>query len=85
MTKVRIKSGRLSLWYLSKQSPVIVEFDIDVDAKGSSDKDSKELEDFPHSSIIGIYKLYLALQNKDIVDKTSPKTKTDYAYEIGIT
>ena len=73
---------QLSLWYLSDQSPVIVEFDIDAEAKDSTHEGSKQLEEFPPSLIIGIYKFYLALQDNDIVDKTSPNTKTDYAYEF---
>lgn len=76
---------QLSLWYLSDQSPVIVEFDIDAEAKGSTHEGSKKLEEFPPSLIIGIYKFYLVLQDNDIVDRTSPKTKTDYAYEFGRT
>lgn len=76
---------QLSLWYLSDQSPVIVEFDMDAEAKNSTNEGSKQLEEFPTSLIVGIYKFYLALQNEDIVDKTSPKTKTDYAYDFGKT
>jgi hypothetical protein len=76
---------QLSLWYLSDQSPVIVEFDIDAEAKGSTHEGSKKLEEFPPSLIIGIYKFYMVLQDNDIVDRTSPKTKTDYAYEFGRT
>jgi hypothetical protein len=78
-------NAQLSLWYLSDQSPAIVEFDIDAEAKGFTREGSKKLEEFPPSLIIGIYKFYLALQNNDIVDKTSPQTKTDYAYEFGRT
>jgi hypothetical protein len=74
---------QLSLWYLSDQSPVIVEFDIDAESKNSTHKGSKHLEEFPPTLIVGIYKFYLALQANDIVDKTSPKTKTDYADEFG--
>jgi hypothetical protein len=73
---------QLSLWYMSGKSPVIVEFDVDVDANESTHEVSKKLEEFPSSLIIGIYEFYMALQNEDIVDRTSPKTKTDYAYEF---
>jgi hypothetical protein len=66
---------------LSDRSPVIVEFDIDVELRDSPKKGSKELEEYPNALTVGVYKLYMALQGKDIIDNTSPKTKTDFAYE----
>jgi hypothetical protein len=72
---------QLSLWHLSDRSPVIVEFDIDVELRDSPNIGSKELEEYPTALTVGVYKLYMALQGKDIIDNTSPKTKTDFAYE----
>ena len=74
---------QLSLWYLSSKSPIIVEFDIDLDAKISSFDGSNTLEGFSSSLVIGIHKLYMSLQSEEIVDNSSPSTKTDYAYRYG--
>ena len=76
---------QLSLWYLSDKSPAIVEFDIDLNAKIFSFDGSEILEEFPSSLLIEIHKFYMALQDEEIVDRTSPSTKTDYAYRFGRT
>lgn len=74
---------QIGLWYLSAESPIIVEFDIDLEAKDSSSDTSNKLEKFSPSLIIGIYNLFMSLQNEDIIDNSAPMTKTEFAYEYG--
>ncbi len=80
-----------SLWYESKKrkSPVIAEFDIDVNADESGKSNKTLLEGFSISLLNQVYEFYHALQKEDIVQSkekgktqsSSPKTKTQYAYD----
>ena len=74
----------IGIWYLPKkdESPIIVEFDVEIEAAELSNDKGKILEEFPPSLINGIYDFYTRLQDEGIVDITSPKTKTDYVYGL---
>ena len=71
-----------SLWHLSKKkTPVMVEFDIDVEAKEPSKSSETLFEGFPLFLLTQVYEFYQALQKKGIADFKAPKTKTQFAYE----
>lgn len=83
-----------SLWYRSKKkkSPVIAEFDIDIDANESETSNRTLLEGFSTSLLNQVYNFYLGLQEigidqsnnkgkKQQQPSSSSKTKTQYAYD----
>jgi len=85
-----------SLWYESKKrkSPVIAEFDIDINADESGKSNKTVLEGFSISLLNQVYEFYHALQKEDIAQSkekekgkrkktqsNSTKTKTQYAYD----
>ena len=45
--------------------------------------DEQQTREILPFSIIGIYNLFMSLQNEDIVDNSAPMTKTEFAYEYG--
>jgi hypothetical protein len=96
--KLRFNDGseaslQYSLWYRSKnkKSPVIAEFDIDINANESETSNKTLLEGFSLSLLNEVYNFYLGLQELDIdqsddkgkkrKQSNSPKTKTQYAYD----
>lgn len=73
---------QLGIWYDSDKSPIIAEFDIDVEAKDLTD--SNNFEEFPPSKISQINNFYMAFQTEGgIVDLDTSKTKTQYVYDFG--
>ncbi|MDF0682521.1 MAG: hypothetical protein P0116_16305 [Candidatus Nitrosocosmicus sp.] len=73
---------QLGIWYDSNKSPIIAEFDIDVEAKDLTDSDN--VEEFPQSKISQINDFYMAFQTEEgIVDLDTSKTKTQYVYDLG--
>jgi hypothetical protein len=86
----------ISLWYkltdededfslssVANKKPVIVEFDIDIEAKESSTDNETLSDEFPSSFLDETKTFYMALQKEDIVDSSNkkPKTKTEVVYE----
>ncbi len=84
----------ISLWYKStdedeyfllesfaNKKPVIVEFDIGIEAKESSTNNETLSDEFPSSFLDETKIFYTELQKKDIVDLFAKKTKTEFVYE----
>lgn len=81
-----------SLWFESKRkkTPIIAEFDIDIEANEKEKSGKNLIEGFSVPLLNSIYSIYQSLQKEGIVyytDKVnkrskSPKTKTQYAYEF---
>ena len=70
-------------WSFANKKPVIVEFDIGIEAKESSSSGNEALSiEFPSSLLDETKTFYMELQKEDIVDLSAkkPKTKTDFAY-----
>lgn len=79
----KAKTG-ISLWYLSNtETPIIVEFDIDIKANEVSKHSDMLLEEFPFSLIYELYIFYIAMQKESISDVNALATKTEYAYNYG--
>jgi hypothetical protein len=85
----------ISLWYESTEEddedfslsliknkiPVIVEFDIGIEAKESSSHNATLSDEFPSSFFDETKTFYMALQKEDIADLSAKKTKTEFVYE----
>jgi hypothetical protein len=69
-----------SLQSIKNKIPVIVEFDIGIEAKESSVDNTTLSDQFPSSFLEKIKTFYMALQKNDIVDLSAKKTKTEFAY-----
>jgi hypothetical protein len=74
----------LNLWYSQLENknefPLIVELTFNCEAKKLSNKNERCLEEFSISLLKQANKLYLLLQNQEIADHTTTKTKTEFAY-----
>ncbi len=75
--------SEMSMWYLSDKDkcPAIVELDFDCNAQENPASNQISLEQFPLLVIRNVNNLYSSIQGKKIVDFTSSKTKTEFAYE----
>jgi len=76
----------LNLWYRSLENksknstPLIVELTFNCEAKNLSVKDKGHLEEYSIALLKGANKLFHMLQEQEIADKTTTKTKTEFAY-----
>jgi hypothetical protein len=76
----------LNLWYpglanKNKNSrPLIVELTFNCEAKNPSGKDKGQLEEYSIPLLKGANKLFLLLQSQEMADRTTSKTKTEFAY-----
>lgn len=77
-----VKAG-LNLWYLSaeQETPMIVEFTFNYEAKKQDIENETLLEEYPHSLITGAGTFYKSLRMEDVVDLDTTKTKTDFVYQ----
>ena len=75
----------LNLWYstnsVKNSLPLIVEFTFDYEAKKQSEKTESLLEEFPLTVARTTNYFYHLLQDKEIADLNTTKTKTDFAYK----
>jgi len=74
----------LNLWYSElenkKVPPLIVELTFNCEAKKLPGKNERVLEEFPISLLKEANKFYDLLQKQEIADRTTTKTKTEFAY-----
>jgi hypothetical protein len=69
-------------WSFENKKPVIVEFDVSIEAKESSSSGNGTLSgEFPSSFLEETKTFYMELQKEDIVDLCAKKTKTEFVYE----
>lgn len=77
----------LNLWYSKMENknknalPLIVELTFNCEAKNISVKDKGHLEEYSIALLKEANKLFHMLQKQGITDKTTTKTKTEFAYE----
>ena len=74
----------LNLWYLKENInntiPLIVELTFDYESKNQSEKNKTFLEEFPPTVVKKTNSFYNLLQDEEIADLLTTKTKTEYAY-----
>lgn len=76
----------LNLWYRSLENksknstPLIVEPTFSCDARYPPGKNKGHLEEYSIPLLENTNKFYLLLQSQEIADKTTTKTKTEFAY-----
>ena len=81
----KVSNLYLNLWYstnsVKNSLPLIVEFTFDYEAKKQSEKTESLLEEFPLTVARTTNNFYHLLQDKEIADLNTTKTKTDFAYK----
>jgi hypothetical protein len=73
----------LNLWYSSAEEKklMIVEFTFKYGAKEQDEGKNMFLEEYSNSLVLGVGAFYQSLQNDNMVDSHTTKTKTDLAYQ----